>query len=222
VADKKHLEIIRRGVDVWNDWRDKNPLKENIDLSHADLGKANLSEANLSGAILNGATLFRANLIRANLSGAKLSGANLIGAYLIRANLTGATLTGATLIGTQLIETNLCDAMLTGSYVYGVSVWNIKVDASTKQQNLIITDSGEPVITVDNIKVAQFIYLLLNNQEIRDVIDTITSKAVLILGRFSEERKSVLDAIRDGASEARTQLPSNYVRLSAFSQSDDP
>jgi hypothetical protein len=50
---------------------------------------------------------------------------------------------------------------------------------------------------VDNIKVAQFIYLLLNSQEIREVIDTITSKAVLILGRFSDERKPVLDAIRD-------------------------
>jgi hypothetical protein len=62
---------------------------------------------------------------------------------------------------------------------------------------LIITPHGESEITVDNIKVAQFIYLLLNNQEIRDVIDTITSKAVLILGRFSEDRKPVLDAIRE-------------------------
>ena len=44
---------------------------------------------------------------------------------------------------------------------------------------------------------AQFIYLLLNNQEIRDVIDTITSKAVLILGRFSDERKPTLDSIRE-------------------------
>jgi hypothetical protein len=76
-------------------------------------------------------------------------------------------------------------------------VWNIKVSERTKQQNLIITDPDEPVVTVDNIKVAQFIYLLLNNQEIRDVIDTITSKSVLILGRFSEERKRVLDSLRD-------------------------
>ena len=44
---------------------------------------------------------------------------------------------------------------------------------------------------------AQFIYLLLNNQKIRHVIDTITSKVVLILGRFTEERKRVLDAIRE-------------------------
>jgi hypothetical protein len=31
----------------------------------------------------------------------------------------------------------------------------------------------------------------------RDVIDTITSKAVLILGRFTDERKAVLDALRE-------------------------
>jgi hypothetical protein len=38
---------------------------------------------------------------------------------------------------------------------------------------------------------------MLNNQQIRKVIDTITSKAVLILGRFSKERKPVLDALRE-------------------------
>jgi hypothetical protein len=62
---------------------------------------------------------------------------------------------------------------------------------------LVITPKDEPAITVDNIEVAQFIYLLLHNQKIRDVIDTITSKAVLILGRFTEERKAVLDKLRE-------------------------
>jgi hypothetical protein len=65
------------------------------------------------------------------------------------------------------------------------------------QKDLDIAQDGEPPITVDNLKIAQFIYLLLNNAEIRDAIDTITSKAVLILGRFAPERKVVLDAIRD-------------------------
>lgn len=37
----------------------------------------------------------------------------------------------------------------------------------------------------------------MNNDKVRTVIDTITSKVVLILGRFSEDRKRVLDAIRD-------------------------
>jgi hypothetical protein len=62
---------------------------------------------------------------------------------------------------------------------------------------LVITSREEPQITVDNIEVAQFIYLLLHNEKIRDVIDTVTSKAVLILGRFTDERKAVLDALRE-------------------------
>ena len=53
------------------------------------------------------------------------------------------------------------------------------------------------MITVDNIEIAQFIYLLLYNQKIRQIIDSITSKVVLILGRFTEERKPILDAIRE-------------------------
>ena len=52
-------------------------------------------------------------------------------------------------------------------------------------------------ITVDNLEVAQFIYLLLNNEAVRDVLNTITSKTVLILGRFTKQRKVVLDALRD-------------------------
>ncbi|MFL5287126.1 MAG: hypothetical protein ACJ8AW_40690 [Rhodopila sp.] len=74
----------------------------------------------------------------------------------------------------------------------------LKLSEGTKQQNLVITMPNEPEITVDDIKVAQFVYLLLHNEKIRQVIDTITSKTVLILGRFSiPERKAVLDALRD-------------------------
>jgi len=201
VAVEKYLKIIRQGVAVWNDWREKNPLARETDLSGANFREDNLkrvdfSEVNLRRADLSEANLKRANLYRANLSKAKLTRADLSGANLNRANLTGADLTGAKLRVAQLIQTDLRNTTLTGSYVYGASVWGVKLNDRTEQQNLIITQFNEPVITVDNIKVAQFIYLLLNNQEIRDVIDTITSKAVLILGRFSEERKSILDAIR--------------------------
>ena len=59
---------------------------------------------------------------------------------------------------------------------------------------------------MDNLEVAQFIYLLLHNEKIRQVIDTITAKAVLILGRFTPERKAVLDAIRE-ALRQRNYLP---------------
>jgi hypothetical protein len=95
-----------------------------------------------------------------------------------------------------LVETNLEGANMTGCAVYGASVWNARLDGAT-QSSLIITPGNEPAIQVDNLEVAQFVYLLLNNAKIRHVIDTITSKVVLILGRFTAERKVVLDAIRD-------------------------
>ena len=96
----------------------------------------------------------------------------------------------------SLVEADITNADLTGCRVYGVSAWGLKLNDKTAQHNLIITYQ-KPDITVDNIEVAQFVYLLLHNQKIRDVIDTINSKAVLILGRFTAERKAVLDALRD-------------------------
>jgi len=175
MANEEQLERIREGVDVWNAWR-----KEKYD----EIKEPDLRGADLSGAKLHKANLFGAILYKSKLIGADLREANLRGASLIEADLTNADLSGADLRWAQIIGTTLFDATLTGSRVYGVSVWDIKVNHLTKQQNSIKTDPGEPEITVDDIKVAQFIHLLLEHQEIRNVIDTITSKAVLILGRF--------------------------------------
>src|SRR5438552_2320390 len=93
--------------------------------------------------------------IRSDLSGADLSLANLTGADLRRADLRGADLEGV-----PLLRADLTGADLTGCRIYGVSAWNLKL-AGAKQQNLVITPGYEPAITVDNIEVAQFVYLLL-------------------------------------------------------------
>jgi hypothetical protein len=108
----------------------------------------------------------------------------------------GANLSEANLQHAVLVRTNLTNANLAGCRIYGISTWDLKLEGA-KQENLIITDHDQAEITVDNIEVAQFIYLLLHNEKIRHVIDTITSKAVLILGRFTPERKAILDALRD-------------------------
>jgi uncharacterized protein YjbI with pentapeptide repeats len=160
-------------------------------LNVALLYEANLNAANLSGANLVGATLYGADLSGADLSGADLSGADLRSAKLHGANLSGADLDSAT-----LVNTNLTGANLAGCRIYGVSAWDLELE-NTNQQNLIITPKGEPTITVDNIEVAQFIYLLLHNEKIRYVIDTIGRKGVLLLGRFTEGRMVVLERLRE-------------------------
>jgi hypothetical protein len=173
-------------------------------LSGADLSDADLSRATLSGAVLSRATLREARLCEAKLSGADLRWANLSAADLRWTDLSLANLSGGRLVTARLVETDLTGADLTGCCVYGASAWGLKLKGA-KQQNLIITQS-EPEITVDNLEVAQFIYLMLHNQKIRDVIDTITSKAVLILGRFTQERKPVLEALREELRQ-RKYLP---------------
>ncbi len=211
MADERQLEILSKGVGVWNRWREEN-RHEKIDLKDAylrgvclskiNLKEANLSAVNLRDADLSEACLKKAYFSEAYLSGAKLrdadlSGAYLSGAYLTEADLSGANLKGAWLKFAILNKTILDNAILVGCRIYGISVWDIKTNNTTMQKDLIITQKDESTITVDNIEVAQFIYLLLNNQKIRGIINTITSKVVLILGRFTPERKTVLDAMRE-------------------------
>src|SRR6266852_5805623 len=155
-----------------------------------------LFRINLSGAKLSGANLIWASLGRLDFREADFKKADLRYANLMGANLSHADLSGTKLIGANLSNANLDEAQLIGSFVYATSAWNVNLEKTT-QLNLIITRQDEPPITVDNLEVAQFIYLLLNNKEIRDVIDTITSKVVLILGRFTPKRKAILDALRE-------------------------
>ena len=165
------------------------------DLTNAKLYRTGLTDSNLEGADLREADLAWATLGGARLYGAKLQKAILEGADLGGADLTFANLTGADLRRAQLVKTNLNHADITNCRVYGASVWGVRL-SNAIQTNLIITPDGEPAVEVDNLEVAQFVYLLLNNERIRDVIDTITSKVVLILGRFTPGRKLVLDSIR--------------------------
>jgi hypothetical protein len=205
------LSIIQQGAEAWNQWRQEQerrttsrgirPDLTGADLSNKDLAGISLEDSllnysNLSGTNLQSANLFYSELISTDLSGTNLSGANLQSARLIFANLRNSNLRGTDLRAATLVESNLEGADLTGAYVYGTSTWGVRL-YNTHQLGLIVTAENEPRITVDNLEIAQFIYLLLNNDRVRDVIDTITSKIVLILGRFTDERKTVLDALRD-------------------------
>jgi hypothetical protein len=173
---------------------------DDANFSDANASEVNLSEASLSGANLSKSNLGKADLTWANLFDAKLGSANLREANLLMANLfmadlSAADLGGADLSGATLVNTNLEGANLTDCHVYGISAWDVKLEGAI-QSNLVITETGESPIQVDNLEVAQFIYLLLSRQKLRTVITTIGEKAVLILGR-NTERKELLDRMAD-------------------------
>lgn len=114
VTDLRHLEILKQGVQVWNQWRADSP-EIKPDLMWANLSRVDLREANLRGAYLNGANLRGANLSRVDLLSADLGGADLSEAILTEANLRETYFNGAYLNGANLREANLSGAYLSGA-----------------------------------------------------------------------------------------------------------
>jgi len=133
MANEEHLEIIKQGTKVWNEWKESKIKHSKILF---DLIGAYLRGANLSGADLSGVILFGANLDEANLSGANLRGAYLRGAYLSHANLSGADLGGADLKGAELDGSNLKGADLNAAEFVSANL----IGADLSRANLLGTN----------------------------------------------------------------------------------
>src|SRR5260370_15148175 len=218
MANQEHLDMLHKGVEIWNRWRKENPgigvdLREakltGVNLTEADLKWVNiqvsdlsksklrdanltltrLTSANLVGSSLTGAILHMAILSKADLQSASLFRASLNGANLVEANLSGADLMNASLVNTNLRKANISDCR-----VYGISAWEVQLQGAI-QQNLVITNYNDPTITVDNLEVAQFIYLLLNHKKLRDVLNSVMERGILLLGRFNDDGLVLLQAI---------------------------
>jgi hypothetical protein len=137
MAIQQHVARIKRGVEVWNNWR-----KENSNIE-PDLSRANLEDAELGGADLH------------------------------KTLLQGTTLLGADLTKAELIGCN----------IHGISAWDVTLKG-TIQRDLEVTKMGQPSVFVDNLEVAQFVYLLLYNEKLKSAIDTIGEKCVLIIWKY--------------------------------------
>jgi uncharacterized protein YjbI with pentapeptide repeats len=177
VSNKVQLEILKKGVETWNNWRQGTFLLP--DLREADLHEALLPQANLcsadliladlSNTVLTGANLQWANLHRANISGADLRSAILLNTDLSRtqlcnadfrkamvgsANFASADLTGAKLQGIELSGANLSGAKLTGADVTN-SVFNrtilANLDLSDVRGLETVRHEGPSTIGLDTI-----------------------------------------------------------------------
>lgn len=141
-------------------------------------------------------TRIQPDLTRIDLSNRDLTGIDLRGVGLFKANFSNSILRNANLRQAIAIKANFSGCDLTGSHVYGISAWDIVTDERTKQIDLIITEPSEAAITVDNLQLAQFLHLLINNKNIRDIIQVVSNKAILILGRFANGHIDVLRQLK--------------------------
>ncbi len=155
MANLKHMDILKRGVDSWNTWRVSNshvmPSLSDAGLHMAYLNKANLSRADLSDAglrlaelieaNLKGADLYWANLSEANLRGANLGGANLQEANMNGSNLRSARMNSANMSLANVSRANMSNAELIRTNLYGADLSGANLSgAILKDANLLGTN----------------------------------------------------------------------------------
>jgi len=173
-------------------------LLDDADLRDCTLDEVRWFETHAERARIDGASMQLATVSGAHLAGIHAAGVDLSGSRIVASELSGADLRGANLQLAGLVNVRLWNAELSGSRVFGVAAWHLDT-ANARQQDLRITadEPGQPLVACDDLETAQFVYLLLHNEKLRQVIDTVGRKAVLLLGRFTAERKAVLDALRE-------------------------
>jgi len=92
------------------------------------------------------------------MSGCTLIQADLSNSNCNRAILRGADLCCANLRFARFILADVSEANLSNCFVYGCSFWNLR-GTPKEQLDVVITPRTESIITVDNVELAQFMYL---------------------------------------------------------------
>ena len=169
---------------------------QNTDLTGVRFRHCDFYEANFENVDLSSASMENCRMLRCNLKATTLYKTTFQDTILNGADLSGAKLVESRLSNVSCVGTNFENATLIDCSVYGISIWDIKTNEHTIQSGLILPGKNGNKITIDSLEMAQFIYLILENEKLSSVIDNITSKVILILGRFTTDRKTILDKIR--------------------------
>ena len=172
----------------------------------ADIFNSNLSSAKLCRSDFRFAQVLNCNLKQADLSESSLR----------NADFTDSDLEGASLEFCIANRTKFINARLSTCRVYGANFWDIDTTGASQRdlrvdpygggsRNVIIKADGHqerplPVISVDDLEIAHFIYSVATNSGFKKIIEKMTSKLVLILGRFSAASMQDLLAIKDELS----------------------
>lgn len=199
---KNHMDCLLQGKTYWNNWRREHPEFQpmladadlcRFELEGFDLSYANLTQARLQWANLRGVNFHQAILAAADLTHADLTDANFCRTDLYKTIFTDARLVRANLQGVQLVGNNFTGAEVVNCKIYGLSAWDLEMDSVNKQEGFVIryrpgNDEEEQEITVNDLAMAGFTYLALNNTKLHRLFNDAGSTWVLLLGRFSNRK----------------------------------
>jgi len=191
---------------------------------------------NFSGLQLEGVTIYHANAEALTLSNATFkdvifeegdfSRANFSNCHFINTRFNKTILTDAdfqdaifencNLNRVNLTNANFCVKAIEETVVYGISAWDLHTCPDSIQSKLVIEKTygfysdiiaeGRIPMMVDDIELAQFIYYLTNHKKLRETINVMNSRSVLLLGRFKNGGLERLYEIREWLL-ARNYLP---------------
>jgi uncharacterized protein YjbI with pentapeptide repeats len=243
MPQSEHFDVLKRGVDVWNQWRDAHPEIE-PDLAGADLGGLKLNEANfsdtdlrktdLTNADFRGANLVRAdirgtNINRASFNLAKLSEANFSEAYIRESDLSETDLRKAYFIRTDLVrvdlwEANLHKADFRWAYLIGADLkWANMTRADLRWAYLSEVNLGDTDLKRANLTKANLIKTDLSQANLEDVtlawtyfgdLDLSAAKALNTARHFGPSSIGI-----DTVYRSRGKIPEEFLHGAGVSDS---
>jgi len=131
MATPEALDLLNRGREKFNEWRNQNP-DTHLDLANADLSGRDLSGYNLGAATdLNGANLTRATLKMTLAPGARLLEARLNDAIMDGCDFSNSVLEKANLSGARITKCAFSNARLREARFSGAQIDSSRFDSST-------------------------------------------------------------------------------------------
>ena len=172
-----------------------------VDFSGIQLNNVSIYNAFAEGLNVQNATITGCHFEEGDFSRANFSNTIFINTKFNKTILTDASFNGATFINCNLNRANLANAdfslkEIRETVVYGISAWDLKTTPEMKQSKLVIEKSyelysdiiasGRIPMMVDDIEMAQFVYYLSSHKKMRNMINILNSKGVLLLGQFRD------------------------------------
>jgi uncharacterized protein YjbI with pentapeptide repeats len=176
-------------------------------LSGVSISRAFAEGVQLQNSVFVGTTFEEGDFSRADFSGATFRDTTFN-----KTILTGANFDGASFVNCNLNRVNLVGALfhvkeITETVVYGIAAWDLQTSDDMKQSKLVIErtyelysdliQQGKVPMMVDDIELAQFVYYLSNHKKLRDALNILNDRGVLLLGRFKDGGLERLYSMRE-------------------------